>query len=143
MTPSVFDYTQQAQHDWMLNTPPTFVVYLAGLTFKWLKQQGGVAAMGKINAAKAALLYQTIDGSNGFYHNHVAVTDRSQMNVVFFLRNEQHNAAFLQGAEVAGLVGLKGHKAVGGMRASIYNAVSLVAVETLVAYMREFAAKHQ
>lgn len=141
MTPSVFDYTQQAKHDWMLNTPPTFAVYLAGLTFKWLKQNGGVEAIGKVNAAKAKQIYQTIDHSNGFYRNDVAVADRSQMNVVFFLRDEQHNAAFLAGAESAGLVGLKGHKAVGGLRASIYNAVSPEAVEALVLYMRAFAAK--
>ena len=141
MTPSVFDYTQQAKHDWMLNTPPTFAVYLAGLTFKWLKRQGGVEAMGKVNAAKATLLYETIDGSNGFYHNDVATADRSQMNVVFFLRDENHNAAFLSGAEAAGLVGLKGHKAVGGLRASIYNAVSPAAVEALVDYMKAFQAQ--
>ena len=94
--------------------------------------------MGEVNAAKAKRLYETIDGSNGFYRNDVAVSDRSQMNVVFFLRDERHNAAFLSGAEAAGLVGLKGHKAVGGMRASIYNAVPLEAVEALVAYMHKF-----
>ena len=139
LTPSVFDYTQQSKNDWMLNTPPTFAVYLAGLTFKWLKQQGGVAGMGEVNAAKAKLLYDAIDGSNGFYRNDVAHADRSRMNVVFFLRDESQNAAFLEGALAAGLSGLKGHKAVGGMRASIYNAVSLQAVQALVAYMKSFA----
>jgi len=141
LTPSVFDYTQQAKSDWMLNTPPTFAVYLAGLTFKWLMRQGGVAGIGVVNAHKAKLLYDAIDSSNGFYQNHVAPADRSQMNVVFFLGNETLNAAFLEGALAAGLAGLKGHKAVGGMRASIYNAVSPTAVEALVAYMKSFAAK--
>ena len=141
LTPSVFDYTQQAKHDWMLNTPPTFAVYLAGLTFKWLKRQGGLAGISAVNAAKAKLLYDTIDGSNGFYRNNVSVADRSRMNVVFFLADEAKNTAFLAGAETIGLVGLKGHKAVGGMRASIYNAVSLPAVESLAGYMNAFAAK--
>lgn len=139
LTPSVFDYTQQAANEWMLNTPPTFAVYLAGLTFKWLKKQGGLAAMETQNIAKATMLYETIDNAGGFYRNDIAVENRSRMNVPFVLRDESLNAAFLAGAEAAGLFGLKGHKAVGGMRASIYNAVSLDAVKALTAYMREFA----
>lgn len=142
LTPQVFDYTQQAANEWMLNTPPTFAVYLAGLTFKWLRKQGGVAGIAEVNEAKAKLLYATIDGSNGFYLNKVAVEDRSRMNVPFFLGDEKLNSAFLQGAEAAGLVGLKGHKAVGGMRASIYNAVSMDAVRALTDYMREFASRN-
>ena len=142
MTPQVFDYTEQAANDWMLNTPPTFAVYLAGLTFKWLKKQGGVAGIEKVNAAKAKLLYSTIDDSDGFYLNKVAVENRSRMNVPFFLTDEKLSGAFLLGAEAASLAGLKGHKAVGGMRASIYNAVSTAAVDALTGYMRDFAKRH-
>ncbi len=142
LTPSVFDYTQQAASDWMLNTPPTFAVYLAGLTFKWLIKQGGLAAIEKRNLEKASLLYGTIDQSHGFYFNHVEVADRSRMNVPFFLRDDNLNQAFLDGAGAAGLSGLKGHKAIGGLRASIYNAVSLAAVEALTRYMIQFQADH-
>jgi phosphoserine aminotransferase len=138
LTPSVFDYTKQAANGWMLNTPPTFAVYLAGLTFKWLQQQGGLAAIEKTNIQKAQTLYAAIDDSDGFYINHVAQNDRSRMNVPFFLRDETLNQAFLDGAAARGLAGLKGHKAIGGMRASIYNAVSIDAVDALVAYMAEF-----
>ena len=137
-TPSVFDYTQQAANDWMLNTPPTFAVYLAGLTFKWLKKQGGLAGMEKQNIEKAKMLYATIDDSAGFYRNDVAVNDRSRMNVPFFLRDEPLNAKFLEDAQAAGLAGLKGHKAIGGMRASIYNAMPLAGVTALTDFMREF-----
>jgi phosphoserine aminotransferase len=142
MTPSVFDYSQQAASEWMLNTPPTFAVYLAGLTFKWLKRQGGVAGIEKQNIAKAALLYDCIDHSGGFYRNDVAPGDRSRMNVPFFLKDESLNGDFLDASAKAGMAGLKGHKAVGGMRASIYNAMPLRGVETLVAFMKEFAARH-
>ena len=141
-TPSVFDYTQQAANDWMLNTPPTFAVYLAGLTFKWLKKQGGLAGMEKQNTDKAKLLYAAIDDSKGFYRNEVAVDDRSRMNVPFFLRDETLNAKFLEGAAAAGLAGLKGHKAIGGMRASIYNATSMAGVQALTAFMSEFAQRN-
>jgi phosphoserine aminotransferase len=142
LTPQVFDYTQQAANEWMLNTPPTFAVYLAGLTFKWLKKQGGVAGIAKVNETKAKLLYATIDGSNGCYRNTVSVDDRSRMNVPFFLRDDGLNQKFLDGAQAAGLTGLKGHKAVGGMRASIYNAVSLNAVKALTQYMYEFQRRN-
>ncbi len=143
MTPSVFDYTQQAANEWMLNTPPTFAVYLAGLTFKWLKKQGGLVGIEQQNIAKAALLYGCIDGSNGFYRNDVAVDDRSRMNVPFFLRDETLNAAFLAESSQAGLAGLKGHKAIGGMRASLYNAMPLAGVKTLTDFMRDFAVRNR
>ncbi len=142
MTPSVFDYTQQAASEWMLNTPPTFAVYLAGLTFKWLKQQGGVAAIEKQNIAKAQSLYACIDQSNGFYRNDVAAADRSRMNVPFFLADDALNAKFLEQSAEAGLAGLKGHKALGGMRASIYNAMPLAGVKALTSFMRDFATRH-
>ncbi len=141
-TPSVFDYTQQAANEWMLNTPPTFAVYLAGLTFKWLEKQGGLDGMEKQNIEKARLLYKSIDESGDFYRNEVAPDDRSRMNVPFFLREETLNAKFLEGAAVEGLAGLKGHKVIGGMRASIYNATPLAGVQALTAYMREFAQRN-
>ena len=142
LTPSVFDYTQQAASEWMLNTPPTFAVYLAGLTFKWLKQQGGLVGIEQVNIKKAASLYAVIDGSAGFYRNDIAPADRSRMNVPFVLHDETLNQPFLDGALAAGMVGLKGHKAVGGMRASIYNAVSREAVTALTQYMRDFQSRH-
>ncbi len=143
LTPSVFDYTQQSASGWMLNTPPTFAVYLAGLTFKWLIQQGGLVAIEKRNLEKSTLLYGTIDQSRGFYTNHVDVADRSRMNVPFFLRDEWLNQTFLDGANAAGLSGLKGHKAIGGMRASIYNAVPMDAVKALTRYMIQFQGAHE
>ena len=141
-TPSVFDYTQQAANGWMLNTPPTFAVYLAGLTFKWLKKHGGLAGIEKLNIEKAKVLYKCIDDSGGFYRNDVAVEDRSRMNVPFFLRDESLNAKFLEGAEAAGLAGLKGHKVIGGLRASIYNAMPLAGVNALTEFMREFVKRN-
>ena len=138
-TPAVFDYDLQAKNEWMINTPPTFAVYLAALVFEWLETQGGVATIEKINIAKAALLYGEID--RGFYRNHVRPADRSRMNVVFFLPDPALDAEFLQGAKERGLAQLKGHRSVGGMRASIYNAMPLAGVERLVDYMREFAAR--
>jgi phosphoserine aminotransferase len=141
-TPSVFDYTQQDKNEWMLNTPPTFAVYLAGLTFKWLEQQGGLTGIEQINIRKADLLYSCIDNSGGFYANTIDKADRSRMNVPFFLKDEKLNAAFLEESLAAGLAGLKGHKAIGGMRASIYNAVSLEGVAALVDFMNGFAKRH-
>ena len=141
-TPSVFDYTQQAASGWMLNTPPTFAVYLAGLTFKWLKSMGGLAGIEKRNIEKAKMLYHCIDDSNGFYRNAVAVADRSRMNVPFFLKHDVLNAKFLEGAQAAGLAGLKGHKETGGMRASIYNAMPFAGVNVLSEFMREFALRN-
>ena len=140
--PSAFDYKTVADNGSMYNTPPTYSIYMAGLTFQWLKRQKegaftGVAAMEERNIAKATLLYNCIDRS-AFYVNKVARDCRSRMNVPFFLRDESRNDAFLAGARERGLLQLKGHKSVGGMRASIYNAMPLAGVQTLVDYLREF-----
>ncbi len=140
LTPSVFDYAIAAKNDSMFNTPPTYAIYIAGLVFEWLKAQGGVAAMEQQNIAKAQLLYGCIDNSQ-LYYNAVDKNCRSRMNVPFFLRDESRNNAFLQGAQEAGLLNLKGHKMVGGMRASIYNAMPLAGVEKLVHYMQAFEAR--
>jgi phosphoserine aminotransferase len=121
----------------MYNTPPTYAIYMAGLVFQWLKRQGGIAAMEIRNKAKAALLYGAIDSSE-LYQNKVAKNCRSRMNVPFFLRDESLNDAFLSGAREQGLLQLKGHKSVGGMRASIYNAMPIEGVQALLNYMREF-----
>jgi phosphoserine aminotransferase len=144
--PSAFNYKTVADNQSMYNTPPTWGIYMAGLTFQWLLQQAegeltGVAAMEQRNIAKAELLYDTIDGS-AFYANHIDTNCRSRMNVPFFLADESRNEAFLAGARTAGLLQLKGHKSVGGMRASIYNAMPLAGVQALVTYMREFERLH-
>jgi phosphoserine aminotransferase len=135
--PSAFDYKTVADHQSMYNTPPTYAIYVAGLVFQWLKRQGGMAAMEARNKAKAALLYDAIDTSQ-LYVNKVAPNCRSRMNVPFFLRDENLNDAFLAGARAHGLLQLKGHKSVGGMRASIYNAIPIEGVQALVDYLREF-----
>ena len=140
-TPSVMDYKQQAAADSMLNTPATYAIYVAGLVFKWLRQLGGLAEIEKRNIAKARLLYDYLDQSP-FYANPVRKTDRSRMNVPFTLRDASLDDAFLKGAEQLGMVQLKGHRSVGGMRASIYNAMPIEGVRRLVAYMKEFEAKH-
>ncbi len=140
-TPSVMDYKLQADADSMLNTPPTYSMYVAGLVFKWLKQQGGLAAIEKKNLEKARLLYDFLDASR-FFKNPVAKEDRSRMNVPFTLANPGLDAEFLKGAEQRGMVQLKGHRSVGGMRASIYNAMPLEGVQRLVQYMNEFEQKH-
>ena len=139
--PSAFNYQTVAQNESMYNTPPTYAIYMAGLVFQWLKRQGGIAAMEAANIAKADLLYQTIDGS-GLYFNKVHSDCRSRMNVPFFLRDEALNDAFLSGAKDAGLLQLKGHKSVGGMRASLYNAMPLAGVQALSAYMQAFERSH-
>ncbi|WCM86383.1 3-phosphoserine/phosphohydroxythreonine transaminase [Acidovorax sp. NCPPB 3576] len=144
--PSAFDYKIVADNGSMFNTPPTWGIYVAGLTFQWLKRQregelSGIAALEQRNIAKARLLYGTIDQSQ-FYVNKVSENARSRMNIPFFLRDESRNDAFLAGAKERGLLQLKGHKSVGGMRASLYNAMPLAGVEALVAYMREFEQKH-
>ncbi|HYD81824.1 MAG TPA: 3-phosphoserine/phosphohydroxythreonine transaminase [Paucimonas sp.] len=139
--PSAFDWTLVAEHDSMYNTPPTYAIYIAGLVFQWLKRQGGVAAMEERNIAKAKLLYDYLD-STGFYETKVEKNDRSRMNVPFFLRDETLNTAFLAGAKERGLLQLKGHKSVGGMRASIYNAMPIEGVQALVEYLREFEKTH-
>jgi phosphoserine aminotransferase len=141
VTPSAFDYRVVAEHDSMFNTPPTWAIYVAGLTFKWIKAQGGVAAMEAAAVAKAGLLYGAIDAS-GLYVSKVAPGARSRMNVPFWLRDESLNDAFLAGAKARGLLALKGHKSVGGMRASIYNAMPLAGVQALVDWLREFEKTH-
>ncbi len=140
--PKIFNYAEHAAQDSMLNTPNTFGWYLASLVFKWLLREGGLVAIGERNRAKAELLYGCIDGSGGFYRNPVEKSARSWMNVPFTLVDDNLNAAFLKESEAAGLMALKGHKAVDGMRASLYNAVSLRAVETLVDFMRDFARRN-
>ncbi|MEA3395483.1 MAG: 3-phosphoserine/phosphohydroxythreonine transaminase [Pseudomonadota bacterium] len=135
--PSAFDYKTVADNQSMFNTPPTFAIYMAGLIFQWLKKLGGVPAIEARNIAKAQLLYDAIDNSQ-LYVNRVAKSCRSRMNVPFFLRDESRNEAFLAGAKTAGLLQLKGHKSVGGMRASLYNAMPIEGVQTLVSYMQEF-----
>jgi len=140
-TPTVMDYKLQADADSMLNTPATYAMYVAGLVFKWIKQQGGLAALEKMNIEKAKLLYDFLDAS-GFFRNPVAKEDRSRMNVPFTLKDPSLDAAFLKGAEEHGMVQLKGHRSVGGMRASIYNAMPLEGVQRLVQYMKDFEAKH-
>ncbi len=140
-SPSLLDLKQQAEHDSMVNTPPTYAVYIAGLVFQWMKRQGGVAAIEKRNIEKSTLLYDYLD-STGFYTNPVAPADRSRMNVPFTLPDASLDDAFLAGAGQRALLQLKGHRSVGGMRASIYNAMPLEGVQALVAYMREFEQQH-
>ena len=140
--PSAFNYKLVADNGSMFNTPPTYSIYIAGLVFKWLKAQTengmtGVAAMEQRNIAKAQLLYDFLDSSS-LFENRVAKVCRSRMNVPFFLRDESRNDAFLTGAKAANLLQLKGHKSVGGMRASIYNAMPLAGVQALVAYLKDF-----
>jgi len=144
--PSAFDYKTVAEAQSMYNTPPTFGIYVAGLVFKWLKGFGyagktGLAAIEQRNIDKAQLLYAALDGSN-LFENRVAASCRSRMNVPFYLRDERLNDAFLAGARERGLLQLKGHKSVGGMRASIYNAMPLEGVQALTAYLRDFEAQH-
>ena len=140
--PPIFELGNQAGNDSMFNTPPTFSWYVVSLVLKWLKDRGGVEAIGQQNAGKAELLYAAIDDSAGYYRNEVDATCRSRMNVPFFLADSGLDKAFLQGAEGAGLLGLKGHRALGGMRASIYNAMPPEGVEALVGYMADFRKKH-
>ncbi|HZF17438.1 MAG TPA: 3-phosphoserine/phosphohydroxythreonine transaminase [Steroidobacteraceae bacterium] len=140
-TPTVFDYKAMADDGSMLNTPPTFGWYLAGLVLKWLKAQGGLEAMGKRNRAKAGLLYDYIDGS-GYYRNPVARECRSWMNVPFTVPDPELEKTFCEQARSAGLTHLEGHRSVGGMRASLYNAMPIAGVEALLGFMREFARKH-
>ncbi|HSW33143.1 MAG TPA: 3-phosphoserine/phosphohydroxythreonine transaminase [Steroidobacteraceae bacterium] len=139
--PTVFDWKAMAADGSMLNTPATYSWYVAGAVFQWIKRQGGLAAMERHNRAKAEKLYGAIDGS-GFYRNPVALDARSWMNVPFTLPSEDLDKPFLDGAKAAGLVALAGHRSVGGMRASIYNAMPMAGVEALVQYMVEFQRKH-
>ena len=139
-TPTVFDWKAMAADGSMLNTPATYSWYVAGVVFQWIKRQGGLAAMERLNRAKAEKLYAAIDGS-GFYRNPVAKDARSWMNVPFVLPNADLDKPFLEGAKAAGLVALEGHRSVGGMRASIYNAMPMAGVDALVEYMKEFQRK--
>jgi phosphoserine aminotransferase len=141
ITPAAFDYKQQADNDSMLNTPPTYAIYIAGLVFRWIKAQGGLPAIEAHNRKKAALLYDYLD-STSFYSSPVARADRSLMNVPFKLRDPALDAEFLKGAEARRMLQLKGHRSVGGMRASIYNAMPIEGVQALVDYMKEFEAAH-
>jgi phosphoserine aminotransferase len=138
VTPSILDYTLTDEHQSMYNTPPTYAWYLAGLVFQWLIKQGGIGAIEQINKQKAALLYQCIDNC-ALYHNDIAPKFRSRMNVPFWLVDEQLNEKFISLAKEHGLTALKGHRSVGGMRASIYNAMPIEGVEALVQFMQKFA----
>ncbi len=141
ITPSAFNYQLQAENDSMYNTPPTYAIYIAGLVCRYIKDQGGLKAMEAHNRAKAAILYDYLDDS-AFYSNPVAREDRSLMNVPFKLKADSLDDAFLKGAQAKGMIQLKGHRSVGGMRASIYNAMPIEGVESLVAYMKEFEVQH-
>ena len=141
ITPSAFHWKEQAENESMLNTPPTYAIYVAGLVFEWLLAQGGIAAIEQKNIEKSKLLYDYLD-STQFYTNPVAKADRSRMNIPFKTRDEALDSAFVKGAEARGLLQLKGHRSVGGMRASIYNAMPIAGVAALVDYMREFERKN-
>lgn len=140
-TPSMFDYQQHAENESMLNTPPTYAWYLAGLVFEWLKKKGGLVGMAEINKRKAKKLYDVIDQSS-FYKNPVDPPCRSWMNVPFTLADAELDKAFLEQASKRGLKTLKGHRSVGGMRASIYNAMPEEGIDTLIAFMKEFEKEH-
>jgi phosphoserine aminotransferase len=140
-TPSVWDFKSMADEGSMLNTPPTFGWYFAGLVFEWLKTQGGLSVIGERNRVKADTLYRAIDES-GFYRNPVSKNARSWMNVPFILAKPELDKTFLSEANAAGLTNLEGHRSVGGMRASIYNAMPLEGVQALVAFMKEFQRRH-
>ncbi len=140
-TPTMMDYKTHADNESMYNTPPTYGIYIAGLVFKLLKAKGGIAEMEKVNVAKANLLYDYLDAT-GFYASPVAKDNRSRMNIPFTLKDAALDEEFLKGAKGRGLLQLKGHRSVGGMRASIYNAMPIEGVKTLVEYMKEFEAKH-
>jgi phosphoserine aminotransferase len=139
--PAMLDYKVQADNESMYNTPPTYAVYIAGLVFQWLKKNGGLAAMHRLNREKAGLIYGLLDGS-AFYSSPVAKEDRSLMNVPFRLKSESLDEEFLKQARAAGMIQLKGHRSVGGMRASIYNAMPLAGVQALVDFMRDFEKRN-
>ena len=140
--PALLDYAEEEKNTSMLNTPPTFAIYMAGLVFEWLLKQGSLPVIAQKNQAKAELLYETIDASGGFYANPVAHDCRSWMNVPFTLKDKALDPLFLEESEKAGLLALKGHKLVGGMRASIYNAMPMAGVQALVTFMNDFMRKH-
>jgi phosphoserine aminotransferase len=136
-TPTMLDYKIQADNDSMYNTPPPYAIYIAGLVFKMLKAKGGIAAMEQVNRAKAKILYDVLDASS-FFHSPVALENRSLMNIPFTLKNAELDEEFLKGAKARGMIQLKGHRSVGGMRASIYNAMPVEGVQALADYMKEF-----
>jgi len=138
----ILDYRSHLKGESMLNTPPSWNWYLLGLTVKWMLAEGGVEEFARRNARKSALLYTTIDGSGGFYRNEVDPAVRSRMNVPFFLHDDALDKPFLAEAKAAGLISLKGHRALGGMRASIYNAMPEAGVAALAGFMREFQQRH-
>ena len=140
-TPTMFDYKVAADNDSMYNTPPTYAIYIAGLVFKMLKAKGGIAAMEAVNRAKAKLLYDALDASS-FYNSPVAVENRSLMNIPFTLKDAALDDEFIKGAKARGMVQIKGHRSVGGMRASIYNAMPVAGVQALVDWMKEFEKLH-
>ncbi|MES3000724.1 MAG: 3-phosphoserine/phosphohydroxythreonine transaminase, partial [Pseudomonadota bacterium] len=141
VTPSAFNYKIQSENDSMYNTPPTYAIYIAGLVCKHIKSLGGLQAMEKHNREKAAVLYDLLDESK-FFSNPVAKEDRSLMNVVFSLKDAALDDAFVKGAQAKGMVQLKGHRSVGGMRASIYNAMPIEGVKALAMYMKDFEAQN-
>lgn len=143
ITPVTYHYKRYAEAESMYNTPSTYGIYIAGLVFKWLKKQGGVAAIEQQNRAKSDLLYQYLDHCDGFYHAPIHAAGRSRMNVVFHLRSDALNDAFLRESAAAGLLQLKGHKIAGGMRASIYNAMPIEGVLALISFMKYFADQHR
>ncbi|HEY9255605.1 MAG TPA: phosphoserine transaminase [Stenotrophomonas sp.] len=138
----IFNYRSHAARDSMLNTPPTWNWYLLGLTVKWMLDQGGVEEFARRNAEKARLVYGAIDGSGGYYRNEVAPAVRSRMNIPFFLADERLDALFVSESKAAGLLALKGHKAVGGIRASLYNAMPVAGAQALVDFMHDFRQRH-
>ncbi|MDG2526613.1 3-phosphoserine/phosphohydroxythreonine transaminase [Stenotrophomonas sp. HITSZ_GD] len=138
----IFDYRSHAARDSMLNTPPTWNWYLLGLTVRWMLDEGGVAEFARRNAEKARLLYGAIDGSGGYYRNEVVPAVRSRMNIPFFLPDERLDALFVSESKAAGLLALKGHKAVGGIRASLYNAMPVAGAQALVDFMHDFRQRH-
>jgi phosphoserine aminotransferase len=141
-TPTMLNYQVHADADSMYNTPSTFPIYIAGLVFKWLKERGGIKGIAARNEEKAGLLYHTIDSSEGFYYSHVEKPFRSQMNVVFRLRDDALEDSFISEARKNGLIQLKGHRSFGGLRASIYNAMPIEGVKALVHFMQDFARQH-
>jgi phosphoserine aminotransferase len=141
LTPSVFNWKTQVENQSMINTPTTYSIYMAGLVFEWLIELGGLAAIEKQNIKKAELLYSYIDSSD-FYSNPIDIKNRSRMNVPFRIQNEDLHASFVTGAENLGMIGLKGHRLVGGIRASIYNAMPIEGVQALVDYMKDFEKSH-
>jgi len=141
LTPSVFNWKTQAENQSMINTPTTYSIYMAGLVFEWLIELGGLAAIEKQNIKKAELLYNYIDSSD-FYSNPIDIKNRSRMNVPFRIQNEDLHTSFVTGAENLGMIGLKGHRLVGGIRASIYNAMPIEGVQALVDYMKDFEKSH-